>query len=68
MEKLRDAFLREADPEKQKALGYAISDRVIEQAVYAPVGQYKAFGAYRKDRLSGWLPGPVPVVWNISKK
>ena len=24
-----------------------------------PVGQYKAFGAYRKDRLEGWLPGPV---------
>jgi peptide/nickel transport system substrate-binding protein len=68
MEKLRDAFMREADPDKQKALGYAISDRVIEQAIYAPVGQYKAFGAYRKDRLSGWLPGPVPVVWNISKK
>jgi peptide/nickel transport system substrate-binding protein len=68
IEKLRDAFIHEADPEKQKALGYAISDRVIGQAFYAPVGQYKAFGAYRKDRLSGWLPGPVPVVWNISKK
>ena len=55
-------------PAKQKALGCAISDRVMDQAFYAPVGQYKAFGAYRKDRLDGWLPGPVPVVWNISKK
>ncbi len=68
MEKLRDAFLHATDPAKQKELGYAISDRVIEQAFYAPVGQYKAFGAYRKDRLEGWLPGPVAVVWNISKK
>ncbi len=68
MEKLRDAFIHETDPDKQKALGYAISDRVIDQAFYAPVGQYKAFGAYRKDRISGWLPGPVPVLWNISKK
>jgi len=68
MQKLRDEFMHETDPEKQKALGDAISDRVIEQAYYAPVGQYKAFGAYRKDRLQGWLPGPVPVVWNISKK
>ena len=68
MEKLRDAFIHETDPDKQKALGYAISDRVIDQAFFAPVGQYKAFGAYRKDRLSGWLPGPVPVLWNISKK
>ena len=40
----------------------------MDQAFYAPVGQYKAFGAYRKDRLSGWLPGPVAVVWNIEKK
>lgn len=68
MQKLRDEFMHETDPAKQKALGDAISDRVIEQAYYAPVGQYKAFGAYRKDRLQGWLPGPVPVVWNISKK
>jgi peptide/nickel transport system substrate-binding protein len=68
MEKLRDAFLHTTDPAKQKELGLAISDRLMDQAFYAPVGQYKAFGAYRKDRLEGWLPGPVPVVWNISKK
>ena len=68
MEKLRDAFLHATDPAKQKELGFAISDRLMDQAFYAPVGQYKAFGAYRKDRLEGWLPGPVPVVWNISKK
>ena len=68
MEKLRLAFIRESDPAKQKELGFAISDRVIGEAIYAPVGQYKAFGAYRKDRLEGWLAGPVPVVWNISKK
>lgn len=68
MEKLRDAFLHATDEAKQKELGLAISDRVIDQAFYAPVGQYKAFGAYRKDRLDGWLPGPVAVVWNISKK
>jgi peptide/nickel transport system substrate-binding protein len=68
MEKLRDAFLHEQDPEKQKALGLAISDRAIEQGFYVPIGLYKAFGAYRKDRLEGWLSSPVPVVWNISKK
>jgi peptide/nickel transport system substrate-binding protein len=68
MEKLRDAFLHEADAEKQKALGLAISDRVIDQGFFAPVGLYKAFGAYRKDRLEGWLASPVPVVWNISKR
>ena len=68
MERLRDAFIHETDPAKQKQLGDAISDRVYSEVFYIPVGQYKAFGAYRKDRLEGWLPGPVPVVWNISKK
>ncbi|SKA39186.1 peptide/nickel transport system substrate-binding protein [Enhydrobacter aerosaccus] len=68
MEKLRDAFIHETDPAKQKALGDAISDRVMELGFFVPIGEYKAFGAYRKDRLEGWLPGPVAVVWNISKK
>ena len=54
--------------DKQTKLGLAISDRSIEQGFFAPVGQYKAFGAYRKDRLEGWLASPVPVLWNISKK
>jgi peptide/nickel transport system substrate-binding protein len=68
MEKLRSAFARETDPEKQKAIALAVSDRVIEQAMYVPLGQYKAFGAYRKDRVDGWLQSPAAVWWNISKK
>ena len=68
MEKLRAGYARETDPEKQKQLAIAVSDRVMDQATYIVLGQYKAFGAYRKDRLSGWLAGPVPVMWNISKK
>jgi len=68
LQKLRAAFIKETDPAKRKELGLAISDRVMNEAIYAPVGQFKAFGAYRKDRLSGWLEGPVPVLWNISKK
>ncbi len=68
MEKLRSAFARETDPEKQKAIALAVSDRVIEQAMYVPLGQYKAFGAYRKDRVEGWLQSPAAVWWNISKK
>ena len=68
MEKLRAAYARETDPDKQKQLALAVSDRVMDQGTYIVLGQYKAFGAYRKDRLSGWLPGPVPVMWNITKK
>ena len=40
----------------------------MDQGIFVPLGQYKAFGAYRKDRLEGWLPGPVAMVWNIAKK
>jgi peptide/nickel transport system substrate-binding protein len=68
MEKLRSAFLRETDPARQKELALAVSDRVMDQAHYAVLGQYKAFGAYRNDRVEGWLSGPVAVWWNISKK
>jgi len=68
IEKLRAAFIAETDPAKRQALGYAISDKVMEQGVYVPLGQYRGFGAYRSDRLDGWLPGPVAMVWNIRKR
>ena len=68
IEKLRASFARESDPEKRKQIALAVSDRVMDQASYIVLGQYKAFGAYRKDRISGWLAGPVPVWWNITKK
>ena len=68
MEKMRTAYARETDPAKQKDIAMAVQDRVMDQADYIVLGQYKAFGAYRKDRISGWLPGPVPVMWNITRK
>jgi peptide/nickel transport system substrate-binding protein len=68
IEKLRSSFARETDPAKQKALAIAVQDRIMEQAQYIVLGQYKAFGAYRKDRVDGWLQAPVAVWWNISKK
>lgn len=68
MEKLRDEFMHETDPTKQKALADSISDRVIEEGFYAPLGAYKGFGAYRKDRIDGWLSAPAAVFWNITKK
>jgi peptide/nickel transport system substrate-binding protein len=67
-EKLRTAFLRETDPEARTKLGYAIADKVMELGIYVPIGEYKPYGAYRKDRIEGWLPGPVAVTWNITKK
>jgi peptide/nickel transport system substrate-binding protein len=68
MEKLRAAFARETDPAKQKELALAVSDRIMSQGQYVVLGQYKAFGAYRKDRVEGWLTAPVAIWWNIGKK
>ncbi len=68
MEKLRSAFARETDPAKQKELALAVSDRIMGQGQYIVLGQYKAFGAYRKDKVEGWLTAPVAIWWNISKK
>ena len=68
MEKLRASYAVESDPAKRKQIALAVSDRVMDQGTYIVLGQYKAFGAYRKDRISGWLAGPMPVWWNVTKK
>ena len=58
MEKLRAAYGRENDPEKRKQIALAVSDRVMDQGTYVVLGQYKAFGAYRKDRIDGLARRP----------
>ena len=67
LERLRSAFTRESDPARQKELALGVSDRIMDQAHYVVLGQYKAFGAYRKG-VEGWLESPVAIWWNISKK
>jgi peptide/nickel transport system substrate-binding protein len=68
LEKLRDAYAKAVDDAGKKKLADQIQDRIMDQAHYLVIGQYKAFGAYRKDRVSGWLAAPAAVFWNISKK
>jgi peptide/nickel transport system substrate-binding protein len=67
MEKLRDAYSKETDPVKGKALAKAVQDRALETAQYGWIGQWYGPGAMRAD-VSGWLKAPVPVMWNIEKK
>ena len=66
MEKLRDAFSKETDPVKAKALAKAVQDRAIETAQYGWIGQWYGPGAVRKN-VTGWLKAPVPVMWNVDK-
>jgi peptide/nickel transport system substrate-binding protein len=66
MEKLRDAFSKETDPAKQKALAEKVQLRALETAQYGWIGQWYGPGAQRTS-IKGWLKAPVPVFWNIEK-
>ena len=67
MEKLRDAYAKETDPAKGKALAEAVQARALETAQYGWIGQWYGPGATRAN-ITGWLKAPVPVMWNIEKK
>ena len=67
MEKLRDAYAKETDPAKAKALAGAVQARALETAQYGWIGQWYGPGAARSN-VTGWLKAPVPVMWNIEKK
>ncbi len=67
MEKIRDAYAKEPDPVKAKALATAVQNRALETAQYGWLGQWYGPGAMRSN-VSGWLKAPVPVMWNIEKK
>ncbi|MGE4013917.1 MAG: ABC transporter substrate-binding protein, partial [Alphaproteobacteria bacterium] len=67
IEKLRDRFARETDPNKQKEIAYMIHKRAYEIVVYVPTGQYQWPYAYRSN-LVGVLDAPAPVFWNMEKR
>ncbi len=67
MEKMRDAYAKETDPAKGKALAKAVQDRALETAQFGWLGQWYGPGASRAN-VTGWLKAPVPVMWNIEKK
>jgi peptide/nickel transport system substrate-binding protein len=66
MEKLRDAYSKETDPAKAKALAAAVQKRAIETAQYGWLGQWYGPGATRAN-VTGWLKAPLTVLWNVEK-
>ncbi|WP_421991359.1 ABC transporter substrate-binding protein [Roseococcus sp.] len=66
-ERLREAFLRARDDAERRQLAIAIQDRAVEQASFAWLGEFRQFGAYRRDRIQGWLTSEAMVFWNISR-
>jgi peptide/nickel transport system substrate-binding protein len=64
LEELREAFARETDSEKQRAIVEELQAELYDFVPYIPTGQYYQPTAYR-DNVSGILETPVPFFWNI---
>src|SRR5262249_28730899 len=67
LERLRDAFARETDPAKQKAIAEQASLRAAEYPTHVVLGQYLQPSAFRSN-ISGVLVASNLVLWNIEKK
>jgi len=67
MEQLRRDFALEADPARSRELAARIQARAFDNVSYLPLGQFTIPIAYRAE-LSGVLPAPVLVFWNIGRR
>jgi peptide/nickel transport system substrate-binding protein len=67
LEKLRDAWSRTTDPAEQKRLATEVQLAAYNNVPYVITGQYFSIRAYRKN-VKGYIAGPVPFLWNISKQ
>jgi peptide/nickel transport system substrate-binding protein len=67
IQELRDAFAKETDPAKQKALAEAVQVRVTEYPTHVHLGQWYSPMALRNN-IDGNIQAPVPVFWNVTKK
>ncbi len=53
-------------PEEEKAAARALNKAALADVVYAPLGFYLAYQAWRKN-VSGIAQGPLPFFWGVSK-
>ncbi len=67
IEKLRDAWTREADPAKQKAIIEQLQTRMFEVVPFVPFGQWAYRFAHRSN-IKGALSTPTRAYWNTSKE
>ncbi|WP_445082896.1 ABC transporter substrate-binding protein [Chelativorans sp. YIM 93263] len=66
IEELRAEFIAADTPEKQKEVAAKIQAHNMENVNYIPLGQYIMPQA-RRDNITGMIPSPVPVFWNVEK-
>ncbi|MBM3620824.1 MAG: ABC transporter substrate-binding protein [Alphaproteobacteria bacterium] len=68
MEKLRDAYARESDPARKKAIAEEVQLYNREIVTHVQLGEWFAVTAMRKNVTIDGEPPPVPVFWGVSKK
>ncbi len=66
IEKLRGEFVRESDPGRQLVLAEKVQQRIMDQGVTVPLGQFVQPLARRKG-VTGNIESPVTVFWNVDK-
>jgi peptide/nickel transport system substrate-binding protein len=66
MEKLRDAYARETDPAKQKAIAEQVQQRWAQNPGHIFLGQWYQPAAMRRN-VNGVVAAPVTVFWNVTK-
>jgi peptide/nickel transport system substrate-binding protein len=67
LEKLRDAFSKETDAAKQKAIAEQVQLRALEYPTHVILGQFTTPTALRGN-VEGLLQTPSLVMWNVEKK
>jgi len=66
IERLRLAWAKEADPAKQKVILDQLHTQIADNVMMVPLGQRATVVAHRKS-VTGVIPSPVLLLWNISK-
>jgi peptide/nickel transport system substrate-binding protein len=66
LEQLHDAWMDATDAAERKKLATELQEEVLTYAPYVPLGQYFLSAAWRKN-VTGFLKGPVPIFWNVTK-
>ncbi len=66
IEALRREWIAASDLEDRQAIAAKIQARAFEVVPYIPTGQVAFKTAYRKS-LSGVIPAPVILMWNVAK-
>jgi peptide/nickel transport system substrate-binding protein len=61
-----EAWYAAPGPAEEKAALAAINQAAMEDVIYAPLGQFMAYQAWRSN-VSGVVKAPLPLFWGVSK-